>query len=90
MPCEHSFDGWCLACVKKLVDENFLLRERLFKKAVRENPLSVLAKLHEFIALPLDCGHSIDCWDDEKEICELCETRKENLSFKEKLKELKS
>ena len=91
-PCNWGlFSNSLLTYFRELKEENEQLKERIKNQAKRmmEDPTAVLSCIRDIVKGPLTCGHPIEGFDEEKEVCQVCELQREicrGESYKRQLK----
>jgi hypothetical protein len=80
------FNGQMLACsqrVRVAFDEQQARLDRYKQRYLtlhhqreslppRVDPADVLSKIADLVKEPMECGHPIECWDTEREVCVWC------------------
>jgi hypothetical protein len=64
-----------LVAVRRSVEEELdALRKRVENHALAMEctPAAALSKIADAIKAPLQCGHGLDCWDEDREMCVWC------------------
>ncbi len=83
MPGQHDGDddtvdvygkpnGWCWSCWKSRRIEDLERRNRNQKELIQQNPGAMLSIIRDLVKEPLECGHPLECWDEENEKCSMC------------------